>query len=375
MREVGGSNPPPPILKKILILTANYGAGHLIASEGLKELIEDEENDVEILDIVEAGSKIEKITSKLYIFLNRHSHFLWRIIYYNPIAKAKFFRNLLKLLLNKKVYDKVVNYNPDIIISTHFFATIYGIKFKNEKPNTKLLVCITDYEIHPIWLFDEVDLYFLPSEFSLRTFKGKNFLITGIPLRKGFLAKLDKNEMKKFFNVETNKFIVLLNLGANSVLPLKDAIKFIDLFKDKLYFLIIVGRDEKIFKLIENFLNKIRAEYKLFGFTQEIYKLMSICDFSITKAGGLSVSELLYLEKPAIYYKSLPGQEEGNEKFIKEYGLGLIAKNFSQLVKLTQFIIENPEILNFIKRNLSIQKKKMNFLEIKKIVSHETYAL
>lgn len=375
MREVGGSNPPPPILKKTLILTANYGAGHLIASQGLREIIEDEENKVEILDIVEAGSKIEKITSKLYIWLNRYSHFLWRLIYYNPIIKTKFFKNILKLLLNKNIYNRILNFNPDVIISTHFFATIYGIKFKNKKPNVKLFVCITDYEIHPIWLFEEVDLFFLPSEFSLKTFKGKNFLITGIPLRKGFLMHLNEIEIRNFFEIKTDKLVALLNLGANSVLPIKDAIKFINLFKGKLYFLIIVGKDEKRFKMIKNFLSKVKAEYKLFGFTQEIYKLMSICDFSITKAGGLSVSELIYLEKPAIYYKSLPGQEEGNEKFIKEYGLGLTAKNFSQLVKLTQLIIENPEILNFIKRNLSIQKKKMNFLEIKKVVSHETYAL
>ena len=375
MREVGGSNPPPPILKKVLILTANYGAGHLIASQGLKEIIEDDENKVEILDIVEFGSRIEKITSKLYIWLNRHSHFLWKLIYYNPIFKTKFFRNFLKLLLNKKIYNRISNFNPDVIISTHFFATIYGIKFKNKKPNVKLFVCITDYEIHPIWLFDEVDLFFLPSEFSLKTFKGENFLITGIPLRKGFLMHLNEVEIKNFFDIKTDKLVVLLNLGANSVLPIKDAIKFINLFKDKLYFLIIVGKDEKRFQIIKNFLNNTNAEYKLFGFTQEIYKLISICDFSITKAGGLSVSELLYLQKPAIYYKSLPGQEEGNEKFIKEYGLGLIAKNFSQLVKLTQFIIENPDILDFFRRNLSYQKKKMNFLEIKKNVSHETYAL
>jgi len=362
-------------LKKVLILTANYGAGHLIASQGLKEIIEDDENKVEILDIVEFGSRIEKITSKLYIWLNRHSHFLWKLIYYNPIFKTKFFRNFLKLLLNKKIYNRISNFNPDVIISTHFFATIYGIKFKNKKPNVKLFVCITDYEIHPIWLFDEVDLFFLPSEFSLKTFKGENFLITGIPLRKGFLMHLNEVEIKNFFDIKTDKLVVLLNLGANSVLPIKDAIKFINLFKDKLYFLIIVGKDEKRFQIIKNFLNNTNAEYKLFGFTQEIYKLISICDFSITKAGGLSVSELLYLQKPAIYYKSLPGQEEGNEKFIKEYGLGLIAKNFSQLVKLTQFIIENPDILDFFRRNLSYQKKKMNFLEIKKNVSHETYAL
>lgn len=375
MREVGGSNPPPPILKKILILTANYGAGHLIASQGLREIIEDDENKVEILDIVEAGSKIEKLTSKLYVWLNRYSHFLWRIIYYNPIVKTKFFKNFLKLLLNKNIYNRILNFNPDIVISTHFFATIYGIKFKREKNNVKLFVCITDYEIHPIWLFEGVDLFFLPSEFSLKTFKGKNFLVTGIPLRKGFLMDLDEVEIKNFFDIRTDKLVVLLNLGANSVLPIKDAIKFINLFKEKLYFLIIAGKDEKRFEMIRNFLSNIKAEYKLFGFTQEIYKLISVCDFSITKAGGLSVSELIYLQKPAIYYKSLPGQEEGNEKFIKEYGLGLTAKNFSQLVKLTQFIIENPDILDFFKRNLFSQKKKMKFLEIKKIVSHETYAL
>jgi len=363
-------------LKKILIITANYGAGHLIASIGLKQLLEDKNNEVIILDLVENGSFIEKITSKIYIWMNRNSHILWRMIYYNPLTKTKFIRKALKLLINKKIYKIIQDFKPEIIISTHFLSTIYGDIYKRKNNNVKLYVCITDFEIHPIWINENVDLYFLPSEFSLKTFKLKNYIITGIPLRKGFLNEFKKEDIKNELNIKTNKLIVLLNLGANSVLPLKDAIKYIKMFKENFYFLIIAGKDKKRYNEILNMLNKINnVEYKIFSFTDEIYKLMSISDFCITKAGGLSVSELIYTKTPAIYYKSLPGQEEGNEKFIKEYGLGFISKSFKQLIKFSKFILENPSILEYFKRNLNYQKQNMKFFEIKKAVSHETLAL
>ncbi len=374
MREVGGSNPPPPILKKILILSANYGTGHLIAAKAIKQLLE-EENEVEIIDIVEEGYFLEKISSKAYIWLNRHSHLLWRFIYYNPISKSKILRVLSKKLIRDNIYKKIKSYKPDIIISTHFYATVYGIKYKAEYPKTKLFVCITDYEVHPFWIYNEVDLYFLPSHFSLQNFKLTNYVITGIPLRRNFWQELNKYEIRKKLKIETNNLVVLLNLGSHSVLPLKDAIKYINLFKDKLYFLIIGGKDKVRYEKIQNALNQIGAYYKLYSFTEDIHELMFACDFSITKAGGLSLSELIYTKRPAIYYKSLPGQEEGNEKFIREYGLGFTAKNFSQLLKFTNLIIENPSILDYFQSNLSFQKENMNFFRIRQIVSHETYAL
>lgn len=375
MREVGGSNPPLPILKKILVITANYGTGHLIAAKAIKQMTEDS-NDVLLLDIVEKGGYIEKITSELYIWMSRNSHLLWRLIYYNPITKLNIIKSVLTKFINKKVYNILEDYKPDIIISTHFISTLYGVKYKLKNNTAKLYVCITDYEIHPIWISNFVDMYFLPSKYSLKDFKLSNYVITGIPLRKGFLEEMDKYELRKEFNIHTKNLIVLLNLGSNSILPLKDAIKYIRTFSKNLYFLIIAGKDEKNYEKLQKILIDLNIyDFKLFSFTEDIHKLMFLCDFSVTKAGGLNLTELIYTKTPAIYYKSLPGQEEGNEKFIREYGLGLIAKNFKQLIKYTEFIIQNPSVLNYFKSNLSHQRENMNFLKIKEMVSHETIAL
>ncbi|MCS7245061.1 MAG: hypothetical protein N2504_03400 [candidate division WOR-3 bacterium] len=362
-------------MKKILIITANYGTGHLIASKAIEQMIGNS-NDVLLLDIVEKGGYIEKITSKFYIWMSKHSHFLWRLIYYNPITRLNIIKSILTSFINKKVYSILENYRPDIIISTHFLSTLYGAKYKLENKSTKLFVCITDYEVHPIWINNFVDMYFLPSEYSVKDLKSSNYMITGIPLRKGFLEEIDKNALRREFNIHTKNLIVLLNLGSNSVLPLRDAIKYIKMFSKKLYFLVIAGRNEKNYeKLQEVFIDLNTYDFKLFGFTEDIHKLMFLCDFSVAKAGGLNLTELIYTKTPAIYYKSLPGQEEGNERFIKEHGLGFIAKNFKQLVRYTEFIIQNPSVLNYFMSNLSYQKESMNFLKIKEMVSHETIAL
>ncbi|MDW7973531.1 MAG: glycosyltransferase, partial [Thermodesulfovibrio sp.] len=235
-----------------------------------------------------------------------------------------------------------------------------------------LFVCITDFWVHPFWLYDEVDLYFLPSDYSLKFFDSTNYIVTGIPLRKGFWKEVDKERIRRKLDIRTDKLVVLMNLGANSILPMGDTIAYINKFRESLYFLIVVGKDKRRYNMLFDRLKRYKnLDFKLFSFVDDIHNLVFACDFCITKAGGVTVSELIYTKTPAIYYRSLPGQEEGNQEYIKESGLGLIAKKFEQLTSLTKLVIENPYILEFISNNLRNQRKGMDFFKIKDIVAEE----
>lgn len=353
---------------RVAILSANYGTGHLVAAKALKQLLEDS-SDVLLLDSVEDGSVVEKSLAKLHILVWRHVPYIWRRVYYSNLTKSEKMKNFMKNVLNIKLYKNLVDYNPNIIISTNPYATFYGARYKSKRPGTKLFVVITDYVAHSLWILDSVDLYFLPSIFVLKSFNLTKYLISGMPLRKGFWFELDKKEIRKELGIKTDKLVVLVNFGGNSILNPAEAIRYINLFKNELYFVIVVGKDMQRFYKISSELRRIKdLNYKIYGYLEEIHKLFYACDFSITKAGGLTISELIWTKTPAIYYKSLPGQEEGNESFIKEYGLGLVVKDFGQLVSSTRLIIQNPYILKYFSNNLRVQKENMDFFKIKDVV-------
>lgn len=350
---------------RIAILSANYGTGHFIAAKSLKHLFEDS-TDTLLLDIVEHGSPVEKSSAKLHIWIWRYFPLIWRKIYYNSHSEK--LKILLKNLLNIKIYKIIRDYNPEIIISTNPYATFYGEKYKLENPSTKLFVVVTDYVVHPLWISDKVDLYFLPSVFTLKSFSLSNYVISGIPLRKGFWFEIDKKDIRKELGIKTDKLVALI--VGNSIFNPGEIIRYINTFRNDLYFIIIVGKDTRRFYRVSSALKK-DLNFKVYRYVEDIHKLFFACDFSITKAGGLTLSELIWTKTPAIYYKSLPGQEEGNEAFIREYRLGFIAKNFGQLISSTRLIIKNPYILKYFSNNLRVQKENMNFFRIKDIVLGE----
>ncbi|MBU1854046.1 MAG: hypothetical protein KJ957_08415, partial [Candidatus Omnitrophica bacterium] len=65
---------------------------------------------------------------------------------------------------------------------------------------------------------------------------------------------------------------------------------------------------------------------RVFSFTGEMNKLYNECDFVISRAGALTVSELLYLAKPSILipYPHAGGHQRLNAKLLEDRGGALL---------------------------------------------------
>ena len=56
-----------------------------------------------------------------------------------------------------------------------------------------------------------------------------------------------------------------------------------------------------------------------------------MADVVVSKPGGLTTTECLILGKPIIAVAPIPGQEEGNARFIVKHNLGQIARSEDEL--------------------------------------------
>jgi len=65
---------------------------------------------------------------------------------------------------------------------------------------------------------------------------------------------------------------------------------------------------------------------RVFSFTNEIHKLYNECDFVIARSGATTVSELLYLLKPAILipYPHANGHQKLNAEVLKNMGISIL---------------------------------------------------
>ena len=115
-------------MKKILIFYGSYGGGHLSAAKSIKEYIEKNytDTDVVMLDCIEYVNKIiNKLTTKAYADMAKNAHWIWKQLYYNSEKNGALARigNAVNRLMAIKLNKLFKNGAPDLIISTHPFSS------------------------------------------------------------------------------------------------------------------------------------------------------------------------------------------------------------------------------------------------------------
>ncbi len=363
--------------KRVLIFSFAYGSGHYIAGVALRQAMEEilPGWDIHHLDgILESHRRIDRITADMYLWFSRKGHIHWKLLYENPLTRSRIMKLIMRLSLNREMVERIRELQPHVILSTHFLSHQYAHVLKRKYGmQFKHYMVITDFEIHPIWIAEPTDKYFLPSRWSLKTIKGlKKYAITGIPLRKQFWNPPDRETSRRYLGLGEGKPILFLNMGTHGVMPLRDAVELVRRWGNRFRFLVVAGRNETTYSTFRRMLERGEMEGKVYSFTEDIHHLMAASNLVITKAGGLTVAEMLAVGRAGIYYRSMPGQEEGNVRFIKEHGAGFEASNLKQLETLLRNLTDNPEEIGKAEENAKKLGRPRAALEIVKHVSHET---
>ena len=210
-------------MKKIMISYAAYGGGHLTAAKNIKEYIEKNNPDTEVFlfDFMKYINRvIDKVCGTTYTKITTNIPWFWGKVYYH--TQDAVFEKIMSLsnrLLTYKLRKLIKQYNPDIIISTHFFFShMCATLKKSGKINTCLATVITDYGEDPYneWIAEHeyVDYIFVAhNEMRNRLVQkgvaSHKVYATGIPISEKFLINYNKQEILKQFELNPNKKNVL----------------------------------------------------------------------------------------------------------------------------------------------------------------------
>ena len=143
--------------KKILITYASYGSGHKTVANYIYEYFKEHgDYDLKIVDVMDYASLIGKINLKLFNMIFKFQFSLPATIGYelsdNKIVTAPY-KIYTKACLNKKLQKDFLEYNPDLLIATHFFGGIMmGSINKKYHTKTKIITIITDYCSNCMWI-------------------------------------------------------------------------------------------------------------------------------------------------------------------------------------------------------------------------------
>jgi len=324
--------------KKILLVYASAGAGHKIACKAVEQAIKDNgfTGDVKSIDTLQYMPKmIARIFSDGYLWAATKFPSLWYMIYesggslsrFSPIPNWQ--ASLLKILL-RKVNHIFQAEKPDYIISTYFTSSWLAGRYKAlHDANCRAATIVTDYGIHPTWVVPNQDRYFVPSEeiktelssFEWYTKVGSDkIIISGIPVEKRFTVPHFKTEMRTKYQLDKDKFTVLILAGVYDLNRIETLLKAVIKCRTGIQILVVAKREYQLSEKLRTELDEKGITCRMYGRIDFMEELVSTADIAISKTGGLTSSECFNSGCPLFVYLPYPGQEERNASYFLEKG-------------------------------------------------------
>lgn len=360
------------------------------AAKSIKECIEKNYTniEIEIIDCMRYINKVvNKVTTGAYNEMAKDIPKLWGKVYagsqkglLSSVSKES------NKLMARKLFKLIIEYKPDLIISTHPFSTqMVSYLKKKGHLNCELATILTDFSMHTQWLIgNEYGNYFFVANSKMEEqlinygVDSKKIHVTGIPLSSKFKRKIDNNETFKLFDLKPEKRTILFFGGGEFGLGKERTVQILDsLIRNVPDYQIvaIAGKNEKMKKKFEEVVEKENAinRVRVLGFTDKVPELMEIAEIVVTKPGGLTTSESLASGLPMLVISPIPGQEEENAQFLEEKGVGIWLKKEQEPDEVIKELFNNEEKIKKMKERVKLFAKKDSTESICKILLGEEY--
>ncbi len=349
-------------LMKIMLLTAATGGGHLRAAHAVEQYIRDNTGyEVKTVDALKAiGRLLDKTVCDSYLFMAKKIPALFGRLY-KQTNKQNHFSNLvpkLSGLFSGMLLPAVSDYDPDVIITTHPFATEMVSDLKEDGLVKAPLICvITDYGVHRAYIADRVDAYIVASEdmapqlqaFGVDAAKVHPF---GIPVHDVFFDPGDREQTLRELNLDPDLSTLLFMAGSFGVSNIVKLYRNLESTDVRMQIIVITGRNKKLYETFEKELAVgSRIPTRLIFFTDEVEKYMHASDLLVTKPGGLTVSEALACGLPMAVFDAIPGQEEDNADFLATHDMCVRLRKDSDFAGEISSLLREKERLQSMREN------------------------
>lgn len=346
--------------KKVIIFYLSMGTGHKMAAIAIEERLKKyPQLEVILKDWLDfLGERFRKSLQVYHGTINttagRIYDYFWRSEKFIP-AERKL--KEISLRVSKEFTDYIFDERPSVIVCAHAFPSIVlsSLKEKGIVSDIPHIGVGTDFIEHKWWPIFGIDFYTVAVEEAKKEmlnagFDGKKIIVTGIPVREQFV---DGAAIKR--NNKTPQFLFLCGSIERGIYRKNERFlkKFLQGFKDaagcQLY--IITGRNEVFKSELEKQIKERKLKnIKVFGFVEDMGKMMKKVDLLITKPGGLICSEAVSIGLPLVLIGPSFGQEKGNAQYLEKKGaavnirkaeelhqiLGILAKDRRKLYQMAE---------------------------------------
>lgn len=339
-------------LKKIIITTGGTG-GHIYPALAVAE--EFKKREIEVI-FVGSNSRMEKtiVPNAGYKFIGL------------DILPPRTLMNIVKFIFGiVKAIKIVMVEKPDAILGfgNYISVPILTAGFVLRKPlylqEQNANVGLTNKVFYRV-----SKKMFLAFETSLNELPTRNlekFIVTGNPLREE-IENIDRDEIRQELGIGAKEKVLLITGGSLGSQDINGAVieswKKLELVENlKIYWATGKGKSEEVIKK----LGMVSSKHTIEPYFENMIKLMASSDLVLSRAGALTISEIIQLEKPSILipYNSIKVGQRANAKILENISAAYIYENKEVGAAIEKIIeiINCDDTLKFLSIKIKSLKK------------------
>lgn len=351
--------------KNILIVSASFGTGHDQAATAIQETLAAQTwvKKAAVADFFGAkSSRFSSVVKKAYLQMLQHYpdfydflyHFIqvprWGLMAQN--VSARYLKRHLQMLL--------AIHQPDLLVFTHPFPCgVAAYLRRSGVIHLPIVAQLTDFSVHRLWVYDEVDEYCLATETMQQELLNQGIspsrlTVTGIPIAAKFGNKMNPANLKAELGLNPSFPVLLIMGGGLGLGAIPEIVRELAKLSLPVNLVIPAGHNHRLTEEIAAL--QIRHPTIVLPYTDRIPELMAAADLLITKPGGLTCAEAMAMELPMVFFRPLPGQEEDNALYLVGQGAARWVHNRQPLADVIHSMLTNPSYLEDIRHQLRLMK-------------------
>jgi len=367
-----------PPMKKIQVLFHDAGGGHRNAAVALQTVISQQNRgwEVELVQFQELTDHLDVLRKLTGIRIQEQYNTLLRngwtlgatqLLRVLQTTIRVFHGPLVKLLAD---YFRKSDAGLLVSVIPHFNGEI-AEAWKLVHPGKPFVTLITDIADFPphFWIEPVENQYVVcGSEKAAQQARamGKDaahiFQTSGMILRPDFYLadESDPLALRGELGLQPNLTTGMLLFGGFGSKVMLEIVEQLDQEQLPLQLIVICGRNEKLAETFRG--RKWNLPLHIVGFTKEVHRLMRAADFLVGKPGPGSIAEAMTRKLPVILECNawtLP-QERYNTEWVKEKRVGIVLRNFREIVGGVKQLLE-PATLAEFRRNVAALENRAIF--------------
>ena len=347
--------------KRVLILSASAGSGHVRAAEALAKAFQKDERVEQVVN-----EDALQYTTKL--FRDLYSKVYFRFVHSAPGVVGALYRasdepwkgDKVRLAfdrLNTRPLVKLIRkFDPHITVCTHFTpAGIMGHLIGKGEIDAHLSIVVTDLDVHAMWLSRVFHRYFVATDEAKAYLEalglpGERVTISGIPIDEAFTTPMDRAALRTVHGLAPSKPVILLSAGTLGLGPTEQVVAELKSMSADVQIVVACGRNEELLSRVKHAVQG-DARFTPIGYTTIMHEWMKMADLFIGKPGGLTTAEALVSGLPMVIFSPIPGQEERNCDHLLEEGIAIKCNELATVGFKVQRLLSEPSRLAAMREN------------------------